>query len=349
MDAVAGLLDGPRARGAFLLRSVLDPPWALRVQDEAPLTVVSVVRGGAWLLPDDGPATRLTTGDVAIVRGPGAYRVADDPATAPQAVIHPGQRCTTPDGTETVRMTGQGVRTWGTGADGETVLLTGTYEHRAEVSERLLRALPAILVLRAGEWDCPLVPLLASEIGRDEPGQEAVLDRLLDLLLIAVLRAWFARPEADAPGWYRAHADPVVGPALRLLHEAPERPWTVASLAHEVGASRAALARRFGELVGEPPMAFLAGWRIALAADLLLEPGATVGSVAPQVGYGSAFALSTAFKRLRGVSPQAWRVRAAAAPTFAADPEAPAAAAEAPAADGEASGESPAKAGSVAA
>jgi AraC-like DNA-binding protein len=353
MDAVAGLLDGPRARGAFLLRSVLDPPWALRVQDEAPLTVVAVVRGSAWLLPDDGPAERLATGDVAVLRGSGAYRVADDPATAPQAVIHPGQRCTTPDGVETVRLTGQGVRTWGTGHDGETVLLTGTYEHRAEVSERLLRALPAVLVLREGEWDCPLVPLLAGEIGKDEPGQEAVLDRLLDLLLIAVLRAWFARPEADAPGWYRAHADPVVGPALRLLHEAPDQAWTVASLAHEVGASRAALAKRFGELVGEPPMTFLAGWRIALAADLLLEPGATVGSVAPRVGYGSAFALSTAFKRLRGMSPQAWRARAAAAEGPAADAEAPTAdggaAAAAPAADGGPTAAAPAAGGGAAA
>ena len=138
----------------------------------------------------------------------------------------------------------------------------------------------------------------------DQPGQEAVLDRLLDLLLIAVLRAWFARPEAEAPGWYRAHADPVVGPALRLLHNAPEHPWTLAELAAACGASRAALARRFSELVGEPPMAFLTGWRIALAADLLLEPGATVGSVAPQVGYGSPYALSTAFKRVRGIEPR---------------------------------------------
>jgi AraC-like DNA-binding protein len=84
----------------------------------------------------------------------------------------------------------------------------------------------------------------------------------------------------------------------------------VAELAAEAGVSRAALARRFTELVGEPPMAYLAGWRIALAADLLLEPGATVGSVAPQVGYGSSFALSTAFKRLRGISPQQYRIRA---------------------------------------
>jgi AraC-like DNA-binding protein len=145
------------------------------------------------------------------------------------------------------------------------------------------------------------------------PGQEAVLDRLLDLLLIAVLRAWFARPDADAPGWYRAAGDPVVGYALRLMHHNPAHPWTVAELAHETSVSRAALARRFHELVGEPPMAFLTNWRIALAADLLLEPGATIGSVAHEVGYGSSFALSTAFKRLRGVSPQQHRRLAQAA------------------------------------
>jgi AraC-like DNA-binding protein len=137
-----------------------------------------------------------------------------------------------------------------------------------------------------------------------------VLDRLLDLLLIAVLRAWFARPDGQPPGWYRAHADPVVGPALRLLHHNPAHPWTVATLAHEVDVSRAALARRFHELVGEPPMTFLTSWRIALAADLLREPGATIGSVAEQVGYGSPFALSTAFKRIRGISPQQHRAAA---------------------------------------
>jgi AraC-like DNA-binding protein len=151
------------------------------------------------------------------------------------------------------------------------------------------------------------VPLLAAEVGKNEQGQEAVLDRLLDLLLIAVLRAWFARPDGQAPGWYRAHADPVVGHALRLMHHNPAHPWTLAELAHEVGISRPALARRFHELVGEPPMTFLTGWRIALAADLLREPGATLASVAHQVGYGSPFALSSAFKRLRGISPQQYR------------------------------------------
>lgn len=320
MDVLAGLLDGPRARGAFLLRSVMDPPWSLRVQDEAPLTIAAVVRGDAWILPASGAPDRLVAGDVAILLGPEPYVVADEPATAPQAVIHPGQRCTTPDGVALDAMRELGVRTWGNDPDGRTVLLTGTYAHAGEVSQRLLRALPPLLVLRADDWTCPVIPLLADEVVKDDPGQEAVLDRLLDVLLIAVLRAWFARPEADPPGWYRAAADPVVGPVLRLLHHEPARPWTIATLADEVGVSRAALARRFHELVGEPPMAFLTGWRIALAADLLLEPDATIGTVAHDVGYGSPFALSAAFKRVRGVSPSAWRARARAdAPEHGAD------------------------------
>jgi AraC-like DNA-binding protein len=311
MDAVAGLLDGPRARGAFLLRTSMAPPWSLRIRDEAPLTLCAIVRGDAWVVPDGGAPVRLAPGDAAVFRGPDHYTVADDPATPPQVVVHPGQRCTTPDGRDLSAAMSLGVRTWGNSPDGATVMLTGTYQVDGEVSGRLLRALPPLLVIRGDAWSSPLIPLLASEIVVDEPGQEAVLDRLLDLLLIAALRAWFARPEAEAPGWYRAYADPVVGPALRLMHNAPERPWTVAELASAARASRAALARRFTELVGEPPMTFLAGWRIALAADLLLEPGATVGSVAPKVGYGSPFALSAAFKRLRGVSPREFRAAAA--------------------------------------
>ena len=144
----------------------------------------------------------------------------------------------------------------------------------------MLRSLPPLVVLRDEAWDTPLVPLLADEIVKDDPGQEAVLDRLLDLLLIAILRAWFARPEAAAPAWYRAHGDRVVGAALRLMHDDPAHPWTVAGLAAATNVSRATLARRFSELVGEPPMAYLTSWRLALAADLLREPDATVSAVA---------------------------------------------------------------------
>ena len=221
---MVGLLDGPRAREAFLLRSSMDPPWSLRIEDEAPLTVVAMVRGEAWYIPDDGEPVSLQRGDVAIVRGPDPYTVADDPGTAPQVMILPGQRCTTMDGEDLGSMRDLGVRTWGNAADGATVMLTGSYHLDGEVSGRLLRALPTMLALRQDEWDCPVIPLLADEIVKDEPGQEAVLDRLLDLLLISVLRAWFARPEAEAPGWYRAYSDPVVGRALRLLQNNPARP-----------------------------------------------------------------------------------------------------------------------------
>lgn len=312
MDAFTGLLDGPRARGAFLLRGVMSPPWSVRIEDRAPLTLVSIARGRAWVIPQAGAAVPLRPGDVGMMRGPDPYTVADDPATPPQAVIHPGQRCTTPDGRDLHDEMTLGVRSWGNDPHGSTEMLVGTYQMRGEVSRRLLRVLPALLVLPGDAWDSPVIPLLADEIGRDQPGQEVVLDRLLDLLLVAVLRAWFSRPEAEAPAWYRAYGDPVVGQALQLLHGHPAHSWTVATLAGKIGVSRAALARRFTELVGEPPMAYLTGWRLTLAADLLLEPEATVASVARQVGYGSPFALSTAFKRVRGVSPQEYRTRSAA-------------------------------------
>lgn len=310
MDALNGLLDGSRARGAFLIRSVLDPPWSMRIEDEAPLTIVAVTHGAACVLHESG-STALAAGDIAVVLGPGHYTVADDPATRPTIVIHPGQRCTTFDGEPLAITMGLGTRTWGNTPSGSTTMLTGTYERHSTVSRRLLDALPPVVVVREGEWDSPLVALLAAEIVKDDPGQEVVLDRLLDLLVVAMLRAWLARPESEPPAWWRATGDPVVGPALRLLHEDPARSWTVAGIARQVGVSRANLARRFTGLVGQSPIAYLAGWRLSLAADLLAQPDATVASVAHEVGYGSPFALSTAFKRAYGVSPREHRARRA--------------------------------------
>jgi AraC-like DNA-binding protein len=310
VDAVAALLDGPRARGAFVLRSLLAPPWSLRIEDRAPLTLVTVVRGRAHLRCDDGGEATLTAGDVAVLRGPDGYTVADAPSTRPQVVIGPGQVCTPVPGSGAPPMTDLGVRTWGNHAEGGDVLVTGTYQAHGEVSRPLLAALPPLLVQRAGTVEGPAGAWLAQEAGRDGPGQAAVLDRLLDLLLVATLRAWFDRPDGEPPGWYRAAADPVVGPALRALQSSPARPWTVAALAAEAGVSRAALARRFTGLVGEPPMAHLTSWRLALAADLLLDPATTVAAVAREVGYGSPYALSAAFTREHGVSPREHRLRA---------------------------------------
>ncbi len=309
MDALAALLDGPRARDAFLLRSLLHPPWSLRIQDEAPLTLVAVVRGSAWIVPDQADPLDLGPGDLAILRGPEPYTVSDDPATAPQVIVHPGQRCTTAEGEVLTHMSDLGVRTWGNDPDGPTILLTGTYQISGEISERLLGALPATLVVPGRSGDSPLIGLLNEEIAKDAAGQDAVLDRLLDLLLIATLRTWLDRADTDAPRWYRAHRDPIVGRALRMMHHNPAHPWTVAKLAAEIGTSRAALSRRFHDLVGEPPITFLTGWRLALAADLLRDTDTTISAVADQVGYASPFALSAAFKRVRGVSPREYRIR----------------------------------------
>jgi AraC-like DNA-binding protein len=310
VDAVVGLLDGVRARGAFVLRMMMDPPWSMSIRDEAPLTLICQTHGSAAIVGECSGIARLGPGDVALTRGTEHYVFADDPTTTPMVVIHPGQRCATLSGEDLRFEMSLGVRTWGNSPSGATRSVICAYEGRSEVSSRLLDALPRVLVLRADEWETPLVDLLAAEAGNDGPGQEAYLDRLLDLLLIAVLRTWFDRDE-NAPTWWLAEHDPVVGPALKLIYNNPAHPWTVANLAAAVGSSRAVFASRFTEQVGEPPIAFLTNWRLALAADLLRSSQATIAAVARQVGYSTPFALSSAFKRAYGVSPNTYRANAA--------------------------------------
>ncbi len=281
------LLADVRARGAVFRQTIMRPPWALRMVSGAPLTLATMLRGRAWIVPDRHEPVPVGVGDVAVVRGDVPYVVADDPATAPSVVVTSADYC--PGGAE---------RTCGTPADEAPVLVSGAFERRGELSERLLRALPAVLVVPAEDAS---VAMVAEEVARDRPGQQVVLDRLLDLMLVSALRGWFDTP--DAPAWCHALDDPVVGTALRLMHDTPAHPWTVADLAAEVGISRAAFARRFTALVGEPPMSYLTGWRIALAADLLRGTDLTVATIAGKVGYANAFALSVAFKRLRGTRP----------------------------------------------
>lgn len=194
-----------------------------------------------------------------------------------------------------------------TAADDSAVVASGTCQVVGDVPGRLLAAAPRVVRVPCDEARSPIMDLLAGEVARDEPGQQVVLDRLLDLALIATLRAWFERPDADPPGWYLAHGDPLVGGAPRMIHEDPSRPWTVAGLASAAGASRAAFAGRFAALVGQPPMTYVAGLRLDRAADLLRDTDSTVESVAHAVGYANAFALTVAFKRVRGHTPRQHR------------------------------------------
>ena len=175
MDPIAGLLDGPRARGAFLLRSLLDPPWSLRIADEAPLTLVVLLRGDAVLTPAGQGPIALAAGDVALLRGPEPYDIADDPATPVQVVVGPDADCALPDGSPPANYAHLGVRTWGQRPDAPTMMLCGTYGSVGEVSERLLRALPQAVVLPGDAWDSRLAHVLAEECARGDarPGGRA--------------------------------------------------------------------------------------------------------------------------------------------------------------------------------
>lgn len=301
MDAVSELLAEVRARGAVFRQAIMRPPWALRMASGAPLTLATMLRGHAWIVPDQHEPVRIEAGDIAVVRGDVPHSVADAPTTTPEAVVTSADYCSSAGGVE--QASGL-ARTCGEPTDAAAaVLLSGAFERQGDLSERLLQTLPAVLVVPAGERPFPSPEQVAEEVARDRPGQQLVLDRLLDLMLVSALRSWFDNPNADAPAWCRALDDPMVGTALRLMHDTPAHPWTVAELATKVGVSRAALARRFTALIGEPPMSYLTNWRIALAADLLRKTDHTVDSIARKVGYANAFALSVAFKRLRGTRP----------------------------------------------
>ncbi|GAA3576551.1 AraC family transcriptional regulator [Amycolatopsis ultiminotia] len=288
------LLTDVWGRGAVFRPAVLRTPWALRMSTGAPLMVATMLRGHAWVVADGRDPVRIAEGQIAVVRGDVPYAVADAPSSVPTWTVTAADYC--PGGTGPTRSCGRPV---GEGTGEGPVLLTGAFERRGGFSRHLLHALPAVLVAPAAGSAVPSAEAMAEEVTRTGPGQMLVLERLLDLILVSALRGWFD----EAPDWCRGMDDPWTGTALRLMYDSPAYPWTVAELAAKTGVSRAAFARRFTALVGEPPMTHLTGWRIALAAELLRDTDLTVDAIARRVGYSGAFALSVAFKRVRGSRP----------------------------------------------
>jgi AraC-like DNA-binding protein len=295
MDPLDELLRGLRAEGAVLGTRVLTPPYALRFIDGAALTLCSPLHGEGWLVVGDAPAQFVRTGDTAIVRGPGPFLFTDDPErpTEPVDVLCNGEiEASRPDPT------------------GGAVLLAGAYHVRQDMPRRLLSELPPVLVLPE-DHDCgPLRDYLEERIAAGSLGRQLALDRLVDWLTICTLGAWF---EQSPPPWFQALGDDVVGPVLRAMHGSPAAGWSLATLADVASVSRTTLARRFTELTGESPLAYLTDLRMTLAGDLLAEPGATVATVARRVGYADAFSFSAAFKRERGTSPSTYASVPAAA------------------------------------
>jgi AraC-like DNA-binding protein len=309
MDVLSDLLHRARAGDALVRQLIHRPPWSMTYADATPLTVVATLGGHASVRLDDAghAPVRLDAGDIALIGGSGRYTIADSPSTPPQVVIRQGRKYLAGTGEEATVHQSLAPRTYGDGLPGATTMLRGAYRLRGGVGDRLLGMLPPLAVVPAGPRTRGALDLLTIETGCDEPGQDAVLGRLLDLVLVMALRAWCAGPEATPPAWYRALADPAVGDALRLLHTDPAHRWTVAELAAETGMSRAAFAARFTRHVGEPPLTYLTAWRMTLAADLLHDTDGTIATVAREVGYHDAFAFSVAFKRAHRLSPSAWR------------------------------------------
>ena len=307
MDPLSQFLTGPRAQSAFMLRVVMDPPFAIDVKDGAALTVIVALAGGAWIMPDGAAARFLQPGQAATVRGPAPYLVTGAPGTAPTVVIDAGQSCRTPAGEHLELTMSHGVRTWGNSPDGDTVLLIGTYQSAAAAGQLATAALPPLAVFDAQEVDPAILGLVQRELSRPGLGQESALDRALDLLLLQLVRASVDRASPAVPSWAAGTRDPAVAKALAALHDNPAFPWTVAELARRAHISRASLAARFHAAVGQPPMAYLSTWRLALAADRLASGSATTAAIAQEVGYSSAFAFSAAFSRAYGVSPTGYR------------------------------------------
>ena len=199
--------------------------------------------------------------------------------------------------------------------DGPSALLCGAYttpDQRSPlgpgVLPRLVADLPALVVVRKGEGGDRLAALLAlldAETAEPGPGSAEVVRRLVDVVLVQLLRSHAAT--TGCRGVVGALADPAVARALTAVHDDPARRWTVASLAAEAGLSRAALARRWRDVLGEPPLAYVTRWRVSLAGRLLTTTDLPLAAVAARVGYDSEFAFARAFKRTTGSSPGRWR------------------------------------------
>ncbi|MFD3486635.1 AraC family transcriptional regulator [Streptomyces sp. NPDC058665] len=306
MDAFEDMFRNVRAQGSLFGSSTVTAPWALRFVDGAPLTLCTMLEGSGWILPEGHPPEHLTAGDTLILRGPAPFSFVDEIGTAAEP-IECGENCATPDQGGTYHRLG-----WHDAAPGDsngaTTLVTGAYPVRGEIGRQLLEAVPDVLRVPGDGTVNAVQALLAAEVAVDAPGQQIVLDRLLDWMLVCSLRDWFDRPGGNPPAWYSAHRDPVVGHTLRLLHDQPAAPWTVSSLANRAGVSRATFAKRFSDLVGEPPLTYLTRRRMTIAADLMRErKAATLAEIAREVGYSDAFGFSAAFKRIRGVNPTEFR------------------------------------------
>ncbi|MEV6960700.1 AraC family transcriptional regulator [Streptomyces sp. NPDC051207] len=255
-----------------------------------------VLRGSCWLVPVDGAPVALTAGDVVLLPRGSKHYLTSVPALPAKAL---------PGGTETQAVA----------EDGPVDLLCGAYRLDQERTHPLLTEMPDVVHLPASGGSRPslraAIDLLGSDLREPSPGSSAALTSLLDLLLIYIIRAYTADGAAGPRrrGWPAALEDPAIAAVLHSMHQDPAKAWTVQELGARVGLSRAAFARRFSAIVGQPPLAYLTWWRLATAARMLRETDAPLASIATRVGYSSQFAFANAFKREFGQAAGGYRKR----------------------------------------
>jgi AraC-like DNA-binding protein len=306
MDLLQDHLARARASGGVFARTVAAPPWGLRLPGTIQLALHAVVQGRAWLwLDDPRAALELAPGELALVRGGPDHHIAHEP----------GAGCLEPAEFKARHANGEH-------PDDRraTVFLCGAYRFSGDVGEGLLGALPRVLPLSAAVGD-PLhdvIAVLSRELAASQPGQQTVLDRLLDILLVLAIRTSFTT-SSSAPRWFRASADPRLSAALQAIHNDAARAWTVPELAAVSGLSRAAFARSFQRALGQAPMQYLSTWRMTLARDYLRTGQPTLAQVANRTGYASPYAFAAAFRRHHGQPPGLWRQQQREQPALTGD------------------------------
>jgi AraC-like DNA-binding protein len=284
-------------------------PWGLALPENTGASFHAVTAGTAWLRVAGAEPVQLMPGDVVLLASGVAHRLSSRPAG----------RCVAYDRTvKAGLMSPDGELEIG-GPGAVTAFVCAGYDYDLDVAEPLVSLLPPVVHVPAdpvaGRDVAALVELLALEAGARRPGSRAAAARLIDMLLIASIRHWIAEaPDPDGSSWLRALRDPQIARVIALLHDRPGEAWTLEALAREVHVSRATLARRFADLVGEPPLTYLARWRMHLAAQRLKYSTDTVDTIARAVGYTSEFAFNRAFARHRGEPPGRYRRLARARP-----------------------------------
>ncbi|MDC3962477.1 AraC family transcriptional regulator [Polyangium jinanense] len=300
-DVLADVLDAMRLTTLMHGRFELGAPWGIRFPESPGAHIVIVARGSARLEVEgvEG-AIVLSAGDLALFPHGGGHTLRDAEGS-PLHMLGHGE-CQRARGVGPIRLGGDGAR---------TTLVAGTFRLGAAPRTPLFEGLPRVIHVTADDPATspslsPLVQLLIAESASVSPGATVIMSRLADILFVQALRTHIAARQCHQHGLC-ALADPQIRKALSLIHERPAEPWTVESLATAVALSRSSFAARFNSLVGEPPLEYLARWRMTKAAQFLREGELPLIEVAESIGYQSEASFNRAFKRWGGVAPGAYR------------------------------------------